>query len=71
MPGLPSADGRTRLKQKLCNVADSVVEIVQCGNKCLISSTFSPVGPLQMAGKQVQGLRQENVCNCGYESNRH
>jgi hypothetical protein len=70
MPRIPFADGENQDRS-------SRSAIVQYGNKCLISARCPAVVPVQTAGKfpdvdeGAETLRQKNVCNCGYECNRH
>jgi hypothetical protein len=56
IPAFPPRTGRTTVKHHLRNRTDASVGVVQCGNEFLIRFKISPLVPLHMANKQIQGV---------------
>jgi hypothetical protein len=56
VPQVPPRTGRTTVKRHLGNRTDPPVGIVECGNQILIRFELSPLVPLHMANKQIQGV---------------
>jgi len=56
VPQVPPRTGRTAVKRHLGNRTDPDVGIVECGNEILIRFELSPLVPLHMANKQIQGV---------------